>query len=185
MDTPLFSVTVNRELYVTTGNGILKYDRNLNELNSYYGNPYMGIFYNTTNGHLIATVDGGSSFDVFDLNLTFLRTIDATPFAATSFYLHDGRLYSGTYSGFVLVFENEIMIYTFITLCPGYIGSVLVDGYNHMAVACTSNNKVYIYHINGTYMNFYKDIASSPIYMGYDARGKFILTSFDGIYFLN
>jgi hypothetical protein len=184
---PVFSTTVDKELYVTGSNAMFKIDSNMNILKNYtnIGAAYGGIYYNRTTDHIIVTADSYSHLDVFDRNLTLVGTIDTTPLCGSSLYFQKGRLYAGTGNGNVFVIEDESMIYSFSTVCVGYIGSVLVDDNDCLAVACMDDRTVYLYHTNGTYMNISQYVGVQPIQFGYDARGNFILVSFSGIYFLD
>ena len=66
--------------------------------------------------------------------------------------------------------QNGIVINSFTTLCLSQLVSLTVDSNGYMAVSCQIPNTLYLYHVNGSYMNKYISVAYLLIYTNYDAQ---------------
>jgi hypothetical protein len=187
IEMPVFAITIYGELYVSGNNGMFKIDSGMNILGYYknVGAYYGGIYYNRTTDHILVTSDRETYLQIFDRFLNTTGTIDTSPFSGSSLYFYNGRLYGGTTEGYVLVIEEESLIYSFSTACDGYISSVLVDDNGFLVVVCFFDNSLYLYNLNGTFMGLSQQTESEPIFMGNDANGKLILTSHYGFNFFN
>ena len=89
-------------------------------------------------------------------------------------------------TGTILVIENEMIMHTFNGCNGSLFGliSILFDSCSIMATSCT-NNQLYLYYQNWTYIG--KNIATpgNPRYIGYDSNGQFVQISFNHISIYN
>ena len=170
-------------IYVTSINGIYKFTSNWTQLtfvNSNYS--YRNLIFNETVDHLLVTTNSAPKIQVFDKNLIFIKSI-SIPYFASGIKEYNNQFFVTTYSSFVFLLQNEVIIYNFSTLC-GSINALAIDSNGLLALLCL--NKIYVYNSNGKYMNIsWISLVPSPQDLGFDAGGNFVITATNGVNLLN
>jgi hypothetical protein len=172
---PCTIISINNELFITGYDGIFKTDLSLNLVASYTVNTlYTCVYYNHTSDTIYATSYYNHRIDLFDRNLSLISSISFTdrPYALTE---KNGKLYVGLTDSTISVLENNLVVKTITTLCPGWITSIIIDTNELMAVLCLSNSMLYLYTTNGSYTGIKMATPNSPNYMNYDLNGHFII----------
>jgi hypothetical protein len=174
---PNYMVTINSSIYLTGTNNIWKTDKYLNILKTLTDliANYNGIYFNCTDNLFYVASTGYSYIQVFDLNLNLNCTISISPNKPRSFSEYNNELFVGTDSSFVLVIVKKIVIRSFTGCSSGPLYSIVADNYGLIAIACYSNNLVNLYYCNGSSTGKSLTTSVSPIYVGFDSKGRFIL----------
>ena len=140
--------------------------------------------YNDTSDRLyVCTIGSGyNRVDVFNHELILAKSISTSPYSPVDIEVYNSTLYIvTTYT--VLVYQNEIIIKNFSTLCASII-STIVDNYGNHAILCSSNI-IYLYSVNGTYLGLnFNALAPSVIYMSFDSHGDLVLVSSNAIFIM-
>jgi hypothetical protein len=172
---PAYIVTVNSSLYITGTSNIWKADKYLNILITYNESAaYRDIYYNATQNLIYVAPRAHTYFQVFNLNLTLNYTVNVSPNSPRSFTEYKNELYVGTTNGLVLVVVNKMVIRSF-TGCSGGIAlsACVTDNSGLMTISCIFAD---LYYSNSTFAN--KSLAiSSPSYVGFDSKSRFVLLS--------
>jgi hypothetical protein len=185
------------DLYVTSAFGINRLDENLNiikyvrscDLSPCIGSS-QGISYDKVSG-LLYVVDGTDSIiQVFNKNV---ERVDRYSIGLTSPFLQfalvfDGTIYIGSSLNSIIVVKNKAVTTTYSTVCKGgyngYIYNLIINSKGNMFVPCNSDKKVYLYNIDGTYLNQFITFVETPIPIVIDPLGRMIgglRTSFPGL----
>jgi hypothetical protein len=174
---PAYMKQVDTDLYISTGTAIIKTDKNLSVLASFtMSSTNRGIQYDEQTDTIL-TVISSSHINIFDRNLTLLGNITTYPDTPYNLEYHNGFFFIGTTTNKVLKMQNKTIISSFITKCTGVITSVLVDDFGYIAVSCYTNNMVYLYNTNGSYMNKSISTPNCPMDIKIDSKGRFIIAS--------
>ena len=174
-----------KELYVTSPIGVYRLDSNFNILNSFlYQNGYFfGLTYNSATDHILVTSAITQGVLIFDRNLTLVKNYNFANSSTTDIEEFNRKFYVSTDHGVIWVLINETAAASFLTACNS-IKSISIDYYGYIAVLC-STYVVYVYNINGTFMNVtWTSTTLLPYEMSFDANGEFFLTGPNGIYYL-
>ena len=176
---PNYMVSVDEQLFITTNEGIVKMDQYLNVLQNYHSPAYVGISYNETNRTILVVSSILRKIDIFDLNLRQLENISLSMYSPPwSLEKYNDKLYVGTSMSEVLVIENKKVTHIF-NVCMGitsYINSILVDQYEYMALVCGRDDVTHLYYTNGSWVGISWVVYSTPQYIGYDSKGRFIFS---------
>ena len=170
------------QIFITGLHGVYKLDGNLSLINQYsfYQLNSRGLFYNTSNDHLIVCSNRLDGLFIFDNNLTLIRTVSFGASGTNAIYEYDNRVYVATKNGHVFVLENEIVVFNFSTHCNS-IDSILIDQYNCLTTLCS--NIVYNYYLNGSFTGVYKNLSYPQLsYMDFDINGDLIFSGLNGLY---
>ena len=178
---PAFMISIDKSLYMTGEYNVWKLDEDFNILINY--NPtgtspfYRGISYNPSNGLLyVAAYAFLKEIQVLNLNLTLIRRISTYHYQPWSITISANQLYVGT-NGIILVYQNESLINQF-NGCNGngdLITSILSDPNGYMATSCSDpTNKLYLISPNSSFTGKSIKTPSSPNYIGFDSKGRFI-----------
>ena len=174
-------------LFVSSYCGVFGLYENLTIFNIYSPcNSYAGLYFNSTANYLLVSTKSSARIDVFNSNLTLLKSISVS-YQNNYIVEYNGLLYVSSTSSFIMVLQNEIQIFTFSTLCAS-INTIAIDSYGIIAVNCYSysQNNIYFYYTNGSYTG---TTWSSPIPLisniGFDPIGNLIMVAPFGIYFFS
>ena len=74
---------------------------------------YKGIYYNCTNNFIYVAPFAFNVIQVFDLNLILNHTFSTATYKPWSIGKYNNKMYVGTYTGTILVLEDEVIINTF------------------------------------------------------------------------
>ena len=174
-------INIGNSLYMTGFDNVWKLDKDLNILINYNSSDspyYYGISYNPSNGLIYVLAVNLQEINVFNLDLTLIRRISTSPQQPWANTISSNQLYVGPWEGLILVYQNEILVNQF-NGCNGnsdYVTPILFDTNGYMATTCYFTNKLYLYSQNGSLAG---NSASPqyPLYIGFDSKGRFILTS--------
>ena len=141
-----------------------------------------GIFYNGMNSLIYAAASYDYSIKIFDLNLTFINNISTQSHWPYSISGYNDQLFVGTYSGIILIIEDNQIISDTFKGCNGNefrIYKILFDELGFMATACSDDN-LYLYTINGTYKNKFISMMKYGIYLiGIDFSSGLVVANLD------
>ena len=93
----------------------------------------------------------------------------------------------GTNRGIILRYQNESLVYQF-NGCDGNSGwlkAILFDPNGFMATTCYSTKKLYLLSHDGSFTGKSITTPSSPQYIGFDIKGRFIQISWKQISIYN
>ena len=146
----------------------------------FYGSghhTYYGLSYNPSNSLIYVAAYWLKEIQVFNLNLTYIRRFSTSPYQPWPITESSNKLYVGTLGGTILVYQNEIIINQF-NGCNGdstALTSILFDPNGYMATSCDyPTNKLYLFSPNGSFTGKSITIPSTPQYIGFDSKGRFI-----------
>ena len=189
---PTFMISIDNNLFMTGTINVWKVDQDLNILRHY--NPggddprYRGISYNPSNGLIYIAVNRLSEIQVFSLDLTLIRSFSTSPHQPYSITESSNQLYVGTDEGIMLVYKNEAIIKQFHG-CDGnsvWLTLILFDQNGYMATSCNNpTNKLYLLSPNGSFTGQSITTPSSPRYIGFYSKGRFVQISEKQIGLLN
>ncbi len=173
---PSSIISISDELFITAKDGIFKSDNSLNIV-AYYnrtGAGYRRFYYNYTADILYVSSYSFNRIDLFYRNLSFIDSLSFTnkPMALTEI---NGKLYVGFDNGAISVLENNLVVKSITTLCPGRITSIVIDSNELMAVLCNFNSMLYLYTTNGSYTGKNMTTPLGPKFINYDLNGHFII----------
>ena len=120
---------------------------------------YQGSYYNETSQLLYVASYGTNrgEIQVYNRNLTWLRSIDLGVSQGYRVEAHNGRLYaSGLANGNqsnIFVFENEILVNNFTVHCVSGVTGFLFDSQDYMAIVCENERHFFLYDTNGNNYN--------------------------------
>ena len=141
--------------------------------------------YNDTSDRLyVCTIGSGyNRVDVFNHELILAKSISTSPYSPVDIEVYNSTLYIvTTYT--VLVYQNEIIIKNFSTLCASII-STIVDNYGNHAILCSSNI-IYLYSVNGTYLGLhFNALVPSVTDMSFDSHGDLVLVASNGLFIMS
>jgi hypothetical protein len=126
---------------------------------------------------------------VFYLNLTFNRLFSVASYNPYSVSEYNNKLYIGTLNGKILVIQNEA-IKNISSIFSGMVfpsvNSIWFDEYGYIAAICNDPiNRLNFYYQNGTSHGGYLSTLAFPRYIGFDAKGRFVLISVNNICIYN
>ena len=180
---PSYMINIGNSLYMTGNLNVWKVDKDLNILINYNpaGYPYhRGLSYNPSNGFIYVVALNLYEIHVFNLNLNLIRRFSTSPHQPMSITVSSNQLYVGTYGeGVILVYQNEILVNQF-NCCNGksdYVTSILFDTNGYMATTCEQTKKLYLFSPNGSFTGKSITTPTLPMYIGFDSKGLFILSS--------
>ena len=184
---PAFMISIDNSLYMIGDDNVWKLDKDLNILINYNpsGTPfYRGISYNPSNGFIYVIPVNLNEIQVFNLDLTLIRSISTSPHYTHTITFSSNQLYVGTYEGIILVYiffyQNEILIRQQFNGCDGNSGlipSILFDPNGYMATSCYESNKLYLFSPNGSFTGKSITTPYRPTHIGFDSKGRFIQIS--------
>ena len=181
---PTFMISIDNNLFMTGTINVWKVDKDLNILRHYHpgGDPrYRGISYNPSNGLIYIAVNRLSEIRVFSLDLTLIRSFSTSPNYPWSITESSNKLYVGTDEGIILVYQDEKLINN-LDGCAAWwtnVQSILFDlnGYQ--------TNKLHLFSPNGSFTGQSITTPSSPRYIGFYSKGRFVQISEKQIGLLN
>ena len=180
-DTLNYLVIAENQLFLSAENGIYKINRNgeIVKASPKSGAIYKGIYFNSTNSLLYVGTYSSNKIQVFNQNLTFLRTIRTGSYIPYSLNAYGDTLFAGTTTGEILLFKNELIQKVFNNTCSTktLITSIAIDKYGFMAVTCFFDSLIHLYHVNGSYMNIEIHTAYHPENIAIDSNGRLIINS--------
>ncbi len=184
---PAFFSTIGNSLYATGDKNIWKLDQNLSILIQYNAtgtNPnYRGIYINSTNNFIYIAPRSFNVIHVFNLNLSFSHNISTSSYKPYSISGYNNQIFVGDDAkGTILVIENKKIKHIFNGCNRNLVvlTYILFDDCGLMATSC-SNNKLYLYYPNGTYIGKSLNTPPNPRYIGFDSKGRFIQISWEKI----
>ncbi len=172
-----YAINIDNEFYFTGNGGVRKRDKYMNLTKEYsqYCNC-RAILYNKTSDLIYVADIIQLRILILNRNLTVVSTISTTGYTPIGLAVYDNKLYVGTVSGSILVFQDGIIIKNFTTPCTS-ISKISIDEYGYMLVLCASPSYVYLFHTNGTYLNSGITTSGSPGELNFDSEGRLIITS--------
>ena len=181
----LYMIVVNGEFYFSLQNtyGLTHTTSQLKLLNTFNNDAgkYRSLCYDQVNKTVIAANFVSNRIDIFSQNLTLLSSISfASP---VGLCVHGSRIYASHWlnSNYISVIQNGNVINNFTTLCSQMLSSITVDSYGYLALSCRSNNILYLYHVNGSYMNKYFSLANL-FYANYDTQNRLAIDGINKIF---
>ena len=177
---PSYMISIHNSLYMTGERNVWKVDKELNILINYYRGDrpiYRGISYNSSNDLIYVATFWKNEIRVFNLDLTLIRRFSTLPYAPGAITVSSNQLYVGTFTGIILVYQNEILIKQFDG-CNGYsdwLSSVLFDQNGYMATSCSG--RLHLFYPNGSLIGKSITVPPESEYIGFDSKGRFILIS--------
>jgi hypothetical protein len=185
---PAYMITLSNSLYITGDINVWKADKDLNILITYSstGTTYKGIYHNSTNDLIYVAQSGTTAIHVFNLTLSLIRSFPLSTYRPYSLAGYNNQLYVGTTVGFILVVVNEVMINSF-NGCNGgtsKVTSIFIDRNGYMATTCDSSF-LYLYNTNGTYAGKSITTPTSPRFLGYNSKCKFVQVSYTKVSIYN
>ncbi len=179
-------ITANPNLPALTT--LYKTDKSLNIVKSSATSlmsSYLDSWYDQSRDLIYITSHNNQRIDVYDRNLSLLKTISVTGHYPKSIMGYNASLYVGTLEGDVLVIENDRIIRSF-KVCTGYyVHNIHIDASGNMALSCYMDQLIKLYTVTGLNMNLSKRITSPPTFFDIDSKGRLVvLTSNEiGIYY--
>ena len=170
-------ININSNLYIIGNSNIWKTDKYLNALitNTPATTSYKGIYYNSTNNLLYLVSSSSTVIDVIDLIFNLNDTISISPNIGRSIAGYNNKIYVGTKVITVLIIVNKIIIQTVNGCLGGQVASIAFDDFDLMAVTCSTDNMVRLYHSNGTLTGKSLSTTSNPRYGSFDSKGRFVI----------
>jgi hypothetical protein len=187
VDWPNFMInlksSVELKIIVTSNHGIYSLDGNFQIVDFYkeYDALYGRMYYNESSDRLYVCATGSNytRIDIFNHELKFNKSISTSSYSPIKIEAYNDHLYILTRYE-ILVYQNEIKIWSFNTLCST-ITSAVVDNYG-IAILCNSNT-VYLYSVNGTYLNVkIQSLVPSVIDISFDSLGDLVFVASNGIF---
>ena len=179
-------IVVNNQFYFSCQStyGLMSTTLNLTLLQSYGSQigSYSALVYDLNNQIIYAANYNASSLDTFDINFNLLNTISLPnrPYAVNYYASRICVCYYNNAN--IAVIENGIVINTFTTQCPQFVGTLSVDTLGQILVPCQNTTTTYLYNKNVTYMNLYIKAGSINYWAGYDARYRLAITAINRIW---
>jgi hypothetical protein len=174
-----YAIEVETELFVTADGVFYKTDRNLNVMKMFNSSisKYRGLYYNKT-ADLIYVADYTVYYkiDVFDGNLTFVKSISTYGYKAHALAVLNDYMYIGTMNGTILVIKDNKMVNIFSSVC-GAITSLLLDNHGYMVILCQSPYYAYVYQTDGTDTGIGLKTLGAPRFINFDMNGRLIIVS--------
>ena len=134
-NSPLYMITVDSNLYISSDTNVYKTDEILNLVSQYNASGlvyYRGLYLDSSRGVIYIVANHLGVIQIFDLNLLMNDSISIPyPYIAYSITGYNNQIYVGTESGTILVLVNKIITSTF-NACNRYglvIASIVFDQY--------------------------------------------------------
>ena len=168
---------------MTGRDNVWKLDQDLNILIQYNSriNPhYRGISYNPSNGSIyVLSYWLYHMIQVFNLDLTLIRSFSTSPHAPWSITVSSNQLYVRTGEDIILVYQREILINQFdgCNRNNALLTFILFDPNGYIATTCNPTNKLYIFSPDGSFTGKSITIPEYPYYIGFDSKGGLIQIS--------
>ena len=168
---------IRNQLYIAGEDGFYHLDINMNTVKT-FSNPaagYRRIYYNQTNGQIYVAGFILRRIDVFDLNLTFLKSISTNNMSVYVLTGYLNSIYVGTSSGDILVIQNENVIFTYFSVCNNLLVTLKFDTNGYMYALCYSpDNILKVFYINGanTGISLY---ALNALTVSIDSKGRMVI----------
>ena len=123
---------------------------------------------------------------VFNLNLSLSHNISTLIYQPWSIAGYNNQMYVGTTTGTILVIVNEVIISTFKGCNANFVllTYILFDDCGMMITTCDPD-QLYLYYPNGSYIGKHFTTPTSPRYIGFDSKGRFVQISFTQISIYN
>ena len=166
-----YMIVVNGGFYFSSLNtyGLIQTTSQLGLLNVHANETgkYRSLCYDQMNKTVIAANVISNRIDIFSQDLTLLSSLSLA-FQPHGVCVYGSSIYVSYWSGSsnISVINNG----NFTTLCPEKLISLTVDSFGYMAVSCQNNSILYLYHVNGSYMNKSISTATLLFYANYDAQ---------------
>ncbi len=176
---PAYMITIGSSIYMTGNTYIWKLYKDLNFLIQYSSSPFCNsINCNSSNGFIYVAPVNLKEIQVFDLNLAYNHKISISPYIPWTISEYNNKMFVGTSNGTILVIENDRIINQFngCNAASNQLTSILFDQYGYMATIC-SFPQLYLYNSNGTYTGTSLSTPSNTRYIGFDAKGRFVVIS--------
>jgi hypothetical protein len=179
---PAFSMNINGVIYTSSDGIINKYDKNLNLIKQINSTGYnRGIYYNPSNQMIYVAICNQNLINLFDIDLNLKSTLntDYSPFFITEY--NSQMVVSDQNNGNIYFYQNNVIILTVSTQCRR-VATVLFDNYNQMLVLCQDNERMYVYHVNGSYSGL-SMLTKLKIrwFMNFDSKDRLVITCNDQI----
>ena len=185
-----YMVLINNYFYITGEYNIWKTDQQLNILRQYNSTGsmgYRGLYCNSTNDLMYVAPYYLQVIQVFNLNLTLTDNITISPYRPWSINGYNNQIYVGTYyNATILVIDHKQIIKQF-NACNGQntnIFSILFDAYDNMVTGC-SNNQLYLYNTNGSYLSKNITTVNIPRCIQYDSKSRLVVVTSNQILLYN
>ena len=167
---------------------LYKMDKSLNivkSLTTSFMSSYLDSWYDQTKDLVYLISHNNQRIDVYDRNLSLIKTISVTGHYPKSIMGYKTTLYIGTLAGHVLVIENDRIMSSF-KVCTGYyVYNIHIDTNGNIAVSCYMDQLIKLYTVSGLNLDLSKRITYPPTFFDIDSKGRLVvLTSNEiGIYF--
>ena len=173
-----FFMVIYDVFYFGSSTSILKGYLNLTITATYGFSPRQMVYSNASNTFYAA---GSSVLYEFDQNLVLVNRINL-PHVSHSVNVYGSQIFVGYWdSNVISVIENGVVIQNFPTLCTKYLVNLQIDAYGYIAASCLFTQVVYLYTINGTYMNLSIPVTNA-FFTGIDLNNNLVLGSLNTIY---
>lgn len=180
--TPYYLKTVNQTFFISNQTAICKTDFNAVILlctKNFTG--FRSIYYNATNKTISAVSYIDKSVLTYDLNLTLVDRF-LTGHALHGINAYNNDLVLSASAGRILILRNGVFISNYTTLCTGWIPQIYIDSAGYMTVPCYETLMMYLYHVNGTFLNKSIPLSSKPLYFNYDLNDNSVVIGETEIY---
>lgn len=170
-----FLKIIENKLFITGYNGFYQLDANLNLIKIYNSTAanYRSLYFNKINGYFYLCSLNQYSISVLDIDLNFKKTINMQSTGPiTTIAGSNQNLYVGTYTGNVIVLENELIIKTFTRVCEKLISSITIDAFGFMYISCSQ--EIRVYDINGKFLSSFV-LTQNLFQTGIDSSGRLIV----------
>jgi hypothetical protein len=174
---PTYSININGIIYIAGSFGIQKYDKYLNLTKGVLVFGYeRGIYYNPSNQLIFVASHSSNIIKIFDQDLNLISNISTSqrPWFLTGY--NDKLVVGDDIDGKVYFYQNNSMIQSISTQCTARVSSVLFDDYNHMLVLCETTSRVFIYHLNGSFIGTLFLTCNQPTFLNFDTKNRLIIT---------
>jgi hypothetical protein len=170
-------------IFITAQYSLFKTDKKLNIIQQYNcsegTNPsYRGIMFNSKNSTLYVVAYESRLIYEFTLDFEVIDSFATPKHYPWSIQEYDNKIFVGTYSGYILVIVNKIIVNTF-NACNGcynsMVTSMIFDKKGFIYVTSSSLNSIYLYNNNGSYTGISMKTPNYPQFTGYDSKGRFII----------
>ena len=179
MNQPRDTLRIGNFLYELRVDKILKYDTDFNILASTASDSNKRRLGYVPTCNCLYVTDIGNKINMLNLDLSSKGNIDFNLLIPYGLAFYNGYVYTGNDMSSISVLQNTTIIKTYTYICQtsdDFVSSILTDYEGYMAVSCNYDQRIYLFHTNGTYMNQYISTLGFAYLVRFDNDGRLVIS---------